>query len=166
MPATDRAAALTVEALPAVHARGVMGRLLPPVMGSLLTYRQGRRALRVYVSGDTLTGDHLDEISARHPDLDVAVVHLGGTRVLAHTVTLDGAGGADLVRRLRPRRTVPVHHADYGVFRSPLADFERAVADAGLAAGVRAVRPGETVPLYDATEDPLEHNTSRSIPGE
>ena len=55
VPATDGAASLTVEALPAVHARGVMGRLLPPVMGSLMTYRQGGRALRVYVSGDTWT---------------------------------------------------------------------------------------------------------------
>lgn len=160
--AAGSSASLTVEALPAVHARGVMGRLLPPVMGSLLTYRDGPDVLRVYVSGDTLTGGHLDEIAARHPHLDVAVVHLGGTRVLAHTVTLDGDGGAELVRRLRPRSTVPVHHADYGVFRSPLADFERAVLAAGVSAGVRPVAPGETVPLHMSNKDPLDRNGSRS----
>ena len=79
---------LAVEALPGVHAFGAMGRLLPPVMGSLLEHTAADGATtRVYVTGDTLPGGHLDEIARRHPDVDAAVVHLGGTRVLAHTVT-------------------------------------------------------------------------------
>jgi hypothetical protein len=36
---------LTIESLPAVPARGVMGRLLPPVMGSLLAPRGKEIAL-------------------------------------------------------------------------------------------------------------------------
>jgi hypothetical protein len=52
---------LTVESLPAVHAYGVLGKMLPPVMGSLLVHRvAGTVRRRVYLSGDTLTGDHLD----------------------------------------------------------------------------------------------------------
>ena len=140
---------LTIEALPGIHARGVMGALLPPVMGSLLTHRVGDEVRRrVYVSGDTLTGPHIDEIAARHPDLDVAVVHLGGTRVLLHTVTMDAEQGVDFLRRVRPRQAIPVHHEDYGVFRSPLSDFlSRAAAETGLATAVRPVSPGETVDL-------------------
>ena len=139
---------LTVESLPAVHARGLMGRLLPPVMGSLLTHEaQGRVRRRVYVSGDTLTGAHVDEIAARHPEIDVAVMHLGGTRVLLHTVTLDGPMGVDFVRRCRPGAVVPVHHADYGVFRSPVVDFLDAMAGSGLPQEVRLPAPGETVSL-------------------
>ena len=115
---------LVVESLPAVHAFGLMHSLLPPVMGSMLTLRRdGADVIRVYVSGDTLVGDHLDRIRERHGVPDVAVVHLGGTRVLGALVTLDAAGGLTLVDRLQPKATVPVHYGDYGVFRSPLEDF-------------------------------------------
>jgi L-ascorbate metabolism protein UlaG (beta-lactamase superfamily) len=139
---------LTVESLPGIHARGVMGALLPPVMGSLLTHRSGGRVTRrVYVSGDTLTGDHLDEVARRHPEIDVAVVHLGGTRVLFHTVTMDDVQGLDFLRRIQPRKAIPVHHDDYGVFRSPLSAFERRVRDAGLAERLQTVQRGDTVML-------------------
>jgi L-ascorbate metabolism protein UlaG (beta-lactamase superfamily) len=143
---------LSVEALPAVHARGVMGALLPPVMGSLLEHRVGDEVrLRAYISGDTLTGDHVSEIAERHPDLDVAVVHLGGTRVLLHTVTMDAEQGVDFLRRARPRTAVPVHHDDYRVFRSPLADFLTSVARADLATTVQTVERGQTIRLGPPT---------------
>jgi L-ascorbate metabolism protein UlaG (beta-lactamase superfamily) len=97
---------LRVVSLPGIHARGAMGKVLPPVMGTLLEHSvDGLRRRRVYLSGDTLTGDHLDAIRERFDDIDVAVVHLGGTRVLAHTVTMDAAEGstscAGYVRRSR-----------------------------------------------------------------
>jgi L-ascorbate metabolism protein UlaG (beta-lactamase superfamily) len=115
---------LTVEALPGVHARGLMGAMLPPVMGSLLVHSvDGVVRRRIYVSGDTLTGDHLDEIHERHPELDAAVVHLGGTRVLFHTVTMDAEQGLDFLHRIRPPLAIPVHYDDYGVFKSPISDF-------------------------------------------
>jgi L-ascorbate metabolism protein UlaG (beta-lactamase superfamily) len=139
---------LAVESLPGIHARGLMGALLPPVMGSLLEHRVGGEVRRrVYLSGDTLTGEHISEIVRRHPDIDVAVVHLGGTRVLLHTVTMDADQGVDFLRRVQPRQAVPVHYDDYGVFRSPLADFEQAARQAGLSDVVTPVRRGETVPL-------------------
>lgn len=139
---------LRVTALPAVHARGVMGRLLPPVMGSLLEHVvDGQTVLRVYISGDTLTGEHISEIVRRHPGIDVAVVHLGGTRVLLHTVTMDAGQGVDFLERAQPNRVVPVHYDDYRVFRSPLAAFLRAAEAAGWGPGLRPVGPGETVRL-------------------
>jgi L-ascorbate metabolism protein UlaG (beta-lactamase superfamily) len=142
---------LEVTALPAVHARGLMGRLLPPVMGSLLALSShGVVRRRVYISGDTLTGDHVDEIARRFPDLDAAVVHLGGTRVLFHTVTMDAEQGIDFLSRVRPRQVVPVHYDDYGVFRSPLADFTAAVARTSCAPVMTPVRRGETIPLGPA----------------
>ena len=42
-------------------------------------------------------------IAERHPDVDAAVVHLGGTRVLLHTVTMDDVQGVDALRRLVTR---------------------------------------------------------------
>jgi L-ascorbate metabolism protein UlaG (beta-lactamase superfamily) len=139
---------LVVEALPAVHARGLMGALLPPVMGSLLEHRVGGEVRRrIYVSGDTLTGDHVSEIAERHPDIDVAVVHLGDTKVLTRTVTMDAGQGVDFLRRTQPPTAVPVHHDDYGVFKSPLSAFLDAVREAGLPVEVRRVDRGQTVSL-------------------
>src|SRR4051794_617219 len=141
-------ASLRVTGVPAVHARGLMGRLLPPVIGTVLELSRDDEVIRrVYLSGDTLTGAHVDEIADRFPDLDAVVMHLGGTRVLFRTVTMDAAQGVDFLRRLRPPRAVPVHHDDYGVFASPLSDFLDAVQSAGLADVVTPVGRGETVSL-------------------
>jgi L-ascorbate metabolism protein UlaG (beta-lactamase superfamily) len=141
---------LSIEAVPAVHARVLMGVLLPPVMGSVLEHRVDEVRRRIYISGDTLTGDHVSEIAVRHPYLDLAVVHLGGTRVLLDTVTMDAEQGVDLLQRVHPRQAMPVHYDDYGVFRSPLAAFERSAADAGLGSLVRRVERGQIVPLDPA----------------
>jgi L-ascorbate metabolism protein UlaG (beta-lactamase superfamily) len=138
---------LVVEALPAVHARGPMRTMLPPVMGSLLTHERDGVVRRVYISGDTLTGDHLREIHDRHPDIDVGIVHLGGTRVLWHTVTMDGPMGVEWVRAIRPDLVIPVHYDDYGVFRSPLNDFVEELDSAGTPTRLLVPSRGETVPL-------------------
>jgi len=82
------------------------------------------------------------------------VVHLGGTRVLLHTVTMDAGQGVDFLRRVRPRQAVPVHFDDYRVFRSPLAEFLRAVRAESPAATVRPVRRGETIPLLPGGLEP------------
>jgi L-ascorbate metabolism protein UlaG (beta-lactamase superfamily) len=139
---------LRVVSVPAIHARGVMGRLLPPVMGSVLEHSvDGTVSRRVYVSGDTLTGDHLDAIRERFADIDAAVVHLGGTRVLAHTVTMDDVQGVDFLRRVRPAVAIPVHYDDYAVFRSPLTSFLRRAESADTATVIRPVSRGDTVAL-------------------
>ena len=138
---------LTIQALPAVHARGVLGALLPPVMGSLLEHRRDGRVRRVYLSGDTLTGAHLAAIRERHPDIDVAVVHLGGTRVLFSTVTMDAPMGVEFLQVVDPTVAVPVHYDDYGVFKSPLADFLQEADAAGEGGRVRPVRRGERISL-------------------
>jgi L-ascorbate metabolism protein UlaG (beta-lactamase superfamily) len=139
---------LTVESVPGIHARGLMRALLPPVMGSIVVHRvAGEVRRRLYVSGDTLTGTHLDEIHRRHPDIDLAVVHLGGTRVLFHTVTMDAPQGVDFLRRVQPARALPVHYDDYRVFRSPLQDFVTELARSGLPVPIRTPARGETVDL-------------------
>ncbi len=139
---------LTVEAVPAIHARGLMGKLLPPVTGSILEHRvDGRLHQRIYLSGDTLTGEHVTEIAERYPHIDTAVVHLGGTRVLFHTVTMDAAQGVDFLRRVWPDRAVPVHYDDYRVFRSPLEAFLARAEEEGWAGRVQPVGRGETISL-------------------
>ena len=71
---------------------------LPDVMGSVLDFMtsDGTGRYRVYITGDTLLIDDLKEIPHRYPDIDLALLHLGGTRVLGIMVTMDGDNGADL----------------------------------------------------------------------
>ena len=141
---------LRVTALPGRHAPGLVQALFPPVMGSLLEFgpEGGEPDLRVYISGDTLFYDGLAEIARRHPELDLAVLHLGGTTVLGRLmVTMDGRQGTDLLELLRPHRAVPVHYDDYDAFRSPLSDFLAETGRRGLAERVVTVARGERLPL-------------------
>lgn len=122
---------LRITALPGRHGPVGAHRLLPPVMGSMLELEDdGNVVLRVYVSGDTLCVPELAAVAARYRDIDVGVLHLGGTKLLRLlTVTMDGKQGATLVRTLQPRQVVPVHVDDYTVFTSPLEDFVSALGD-------------------------------------
>jgi L-ascorbate metabolism protein UlaG (beta-lactamase superfamily) len=141
---------LTVTSTPGRHAPGPARMLLPPVMGSVLEYARddGRPALRIYITGDTLLIDELREIPRRHPDLDVAVLHLGGTTLPGGlVVTMDAQQGADLVEVLGVPANVPIHYDDYGVFKSPLSAFRAEVERRGLDPVVRYVERGQTIAL-------------------
>jgi len=83
---------LTVVSVPAAHAFGVLGRLLPPVMGSVLEYvaGPGARPLRLYLSGDTLFHRGLAEIGEAFPSLDLAIIHLGGLRGISWVTSVIG----------------------------------------------------------------------------
>src|SRR3712207_9364332 len=73
----------------------------------------------------TVFRPELGEVLERCGPLDVVIPHLGGTKALGFTVTMDGRQGADLVELLKPPVTVPVHYDDYDRFASPLGDFVR-----------------------------------------
>ena len=137
---------LRVTALPGQHAvQPGLRRLLPPVMGSLLEH-DGQR---VYLTGDTLPVPQLAAIAERNPD--VAVLHLGGTRILGQTVTMDGEQGVDLLELVPAPTAVPVHYDDYPVMRSPLGEFLAAVQRRRPAQRVVVVARGDTVDLAPTT---------------
>ncbi|MCF6523972.1 MBL fold metallo-hydrolase [Streptomyces sp. JJ36] len=141
-------ALVRITALPGRHAPGPARALLPPVMGSLLEFgdRTGTVRLVVYLTGDTLLYDGLREIARRHPDIHLAVLHLGGTTLPGGmVVTMDAVQGAGLLDLLRPRRALPVHYDDYTVFRSPLSDFLTEADRRGLGTCVLRCTPGERV---------------------
>jgi L-ascorbate metabolism protein UlaG (beta-lactamase superfamily) len=137
-----------ITATPARHALGPVESLLPPVMGSVLEFARvgGAVERRVWLSGDTLNVPELRQIPARYPDVDLAVLHLGGTTLPGGVVvTMDGVAGADVLELVDPGLAVPVHYDDYGVFRSPLSDFRAEVERRGLGSVVRYVARGETL---------------------
>ena len=137
---------LHVTATPGRHAPGLLAKLLPPVMGSLLEFQSeaGANLLRMYITGDTLVYKDLKEIPARYPGIDLALLHLGGTRVVGLMVTMDGKQGVEALKIVAPTVAIPIHYNDYTAFKSPLEDFEREVRKAGLEDRVRYLSHGET----------------------
>lgn len=137
---------LRITAMPGAHGPGFVSRLLPPVMGSMLDFEtaRGQRLLRLYISGDTLIHKQLKEIPRRYPDVDLALLHLGGTRALGIMVTMDAKQGVEMIKIIDPTIAVPIHYNDYTVFKSPLSDFKKAVKAAGLERKVRYVEHGDT----------------------
>jgi L-ascorbate metabolism protein UlaG (beta-lactamase superfamily) len=139
--------------MPGQHAPGALTIALPQVMGSLLELGSdvGPMAdgpqLRLYITGDTIIYEGLRDIPERHPQIDVALLHLGGTRVMGLTVTMDAEQGIEMMRLVEPRLAIPIHYDDYDAFKSPLEDFVAAVDGAGLADRVRYLRRGETFQL-------------------
>ncbi|MFD0772946.1 MBL fold metallo-hydrolase [Streptomonospora algeriensis] len=139
---------LRITSVPGRHAPHGFSWLLPPVMGTVLEFSAPRTSLRIYVSGDTLLFPGLAEIKERYPDLDLMIVHLGGTKLPGGlVVTMDGSAGARLADLLRPRRTLPVHYEDYTVFASPLSDFLAAMETRNMAETVTVVPAGDSLPL-------------------
>jgi L-ascorbate metabolism protein UlaG (beta-lactamase superfamily) len=139
---------LRITSVPGVHGPGLVGKLLPPVMGSVLELvREGRVDWRGYISGDTVFRPELAEVLERCGPLDVVIPHLGGTKALGVTVTMDGRQGADLVDLLTPRVTVPVHFDDYDRFASPLGDFVAEVLRRRAPGEIRTVHRGDTISL-------------------
>jgi L-ascorbate metabolism protein UlaG (beta-lactamase superfamily) len=137
-------AKLRITAMPGTHGPGLLGTLLPPVMGSMLDFGNGENVLRMYISGDTLIHDRLREIPRRFSHVDLALLHLGGTRVLGIMVTMDASQGLEAMRIVDPRTAVPIHYNDYEAFKSPLEDFKRAVNQAGLEDRVHYLAHGDT----------------------
>jgi L-ascorbate metabolism protein UlaG (beta-lactamase superfamily) len=138
---------LRITAAPGRHGKAGMQALLPSVMGSVLDFGPNPAApsYRMYISGDTLVYDDLKTIPQRFPGVDLALLHLGGTRILGvFKVTMDGKDGVQLMQIIQPKKAIPIHYDDYDVFKSPLSDFARQVKAAGLEQQVVYLAHGET----------------------
>jgi L-ascorbate metabolism protein UlaG (beta-lactamase superfamily) len=135
-----------VTSMPGKHAPQPLQSLLPPVMGSMLEFNVPERSpLRLYITGDTLLFDQLAEIPRRFPDIDLCLIHLGGTRIAGVLLTMDAVQGVQALQLLRPRTAVPIHIDDYSLFRSPLEDFRRLASTEPLDTEIRYVERGDTV---------------------
>ncbi len=136
-------ARLRITSMPGKHGPRPLDALLPPVMGSMLELTRSDRApLRIYVTGDTLLHEALEEIPRRYPDIDLALIHLGGTRIAGVLLTMNADQGVRALQLIRPRTAVPIHYHDYTVFKEPLDEFERAAASASLPTEIRYVERG------------------------
>jgi L-ascorbate metabolism protein UlaG (beta-lactamase superfamily) len=147
-----------ITALPGRHAPGPLEIALPDVMGSLIELWPSTGdtpgsvavdtttspAKRIYITGDTIVYEGLREIPTRAGEIDLALLHLGGTRVMGVTVTMDAEQGLELLRMVEPHAAAAIHYDDYEAFKSPIDDFVTAIREAGLQDRVSVLRRGET----------------------
>ncbi len=139
-------ASITVTALPARHGPAAIDLIMPDVMGTMYEFRPRNSAqpFRLYVSGDTLAVGELDEIPERYPDIDLGILHLGGGKIYAVTVTMDDRQGMEVLEKIAPKHAIPIHFDDYDIFKSPLSDFQEAVKEAGMERKLTYVTHGDT----------------------
>ncbi|BAY94751.1 hypothetical protein FDUTEX481_03205 [Tolypothrix sp. PCC 7601] len=137
---------LRISAMPGRHGPGAINALLPPVMGSMLEFQNSTKETlyRLYITGDTLLYEELKEIPQKYPDIDLALLHLGGTKIFGILLTMDAMQGVQAIKIIAPQTAIPIHYNDYTVFKSPLEDFMQAVTAAGLETQVRYLNHGET----------------------
>jgi L-ascorbate metabolism protein UlaG (beta-lactamase superfamily) len=135
---------LRITAMPGTHGPLLVSALLPDVMGSMLEFRNAADGgeYRMYISG-TLVFNRLHEIRRQCANIDLALLHLGGARVLGVLVTMDAEQAVQALRIVQPDLAIPIHYNDYDVFHSPIDHFRRAVEEAGLQGKVKYLQRGE-----------------------
>ena len=143
---------LQITATPGRHGPLPVAMFLPQVMGSILDFKikedddddRSSHLLRLYITGDTLVFDEIKEIPKRCPDINLALLHLGGTRVMGIMVTMDAMEGLEMFNIINPRKAIPIHYNDYDVFKSSLEDFKLEVKKARLEDRIHFLHHGET----------------------
>lgn len=150
-------ARLRVTSMPGKHAPDHVAGLLPPVMGSMLDFWIGQQhRFRLYISGDTLLHDRLYDIPRWYPDIDLALIHAGGTTLLGTIVTMTGEQAVRAVEIVEPTTAIPIHYNDFSVFASDLDDFKHAAERSSTTAEFHYVSHGDTYRFRTATQ----HSTS------
>ena len=129
---TKGGARVRIRSMPGAHASAIIAKMLPPVMGSLIEFENSRGdvAFRIYITGDTVLFDELKEIPRRFPEVDLALLHLGGTMFFGVLmVTMDPKQGVEVIRLVKPKTAIPIHYDDYSAFEFALGDTVHAPAN-------------------------------------
>jgi L-ascorbate metabolism protein UlaG (beta-lactamase superfamily) len=150
---------LQITAMPGRHGPFPVAMFLPKVMGSILDFKikgyrndsnsnnnshNNNQLFRIYITGDTMVFDDIKEIPKRYPNVDLALLHLGGTTIMGIMLTMDAKEGLEMFKIINPKKVIPIHYNDYDVFKSPIEDFQAKVKEAGIEDHVFYLKHGET----------------------
>ena len=150
---------LQITAMPGRHGPFPVAMFLPKVMGSILDFKikgyrndsnsnnnshNNNQLFRIYITGDTMVFDEIKEIPKRYPNVDLALLHLGGTTIMGIMLTMDAKEGLEMFNIIKPKKAIPIHYNDYDVFKSPIEDFQAKVKEAGIEDHVFYLKHGET----------------------
>ena len=111
--------------------------------------------VRVYLGGDTRWFDGLVDIATAFPDLDVALLPIGGERILGLTRTMGPVEAARAAGLLRPRRVIPITYGAAGGFpfvwyaNDPIERFRAAAQAQGISPDrIAVLESGESWHYY------------------
>src|SRR5262249_31417690 len=141
---------LQVTATPARHGPAHLDR--GPVAGFVLAFTD-RPEEAIYVSGDTVWYEGVQEVSQRYP-IKVAVLFMGAARV--HEVgpwhlTMTAEDAVQAARAFANATIVPLHFEGWAHFSESRAEITRAFEGAGLTSRLRWLAPGRPTPIGMAT---------------
>jgi L-ascorbate metabolism protein UlaG (beta-lactamase superfamily) len=139
-------ARLAITAMPARHAADdAIAALLMPVNGHMLEFSRGDHHLyRLYITGDTMLIDQMKDIRRLYPDIDLGLIHAGGTTLLITVITMTGEQAVRAVEITRPHTAIPIHYNDFSVFLSGLQDFKDAAEQSPAETEFHYLAHGET----------------------
>lgn len=135
----DGAGAVVVTAVPAVHGpldgtRDPSGHVNAEVTGFVL---QADGLPTVYISGDNASLAPVAQIARRFPEIDVAVLFAGASRLptknQGRPLTLTGPRAADVAAALGVPRVVIAHIEGWSIYSEAIADVRAAFEEAGIA---------------------------------
>jgi len=118
---------------------------------------------RMYITGDTLLCDEMNEIKKRYPTLDCTLLYLGGTKFMGVLMTLDADQGVECMQLIQSKVTIPIHHNDYDIYKSNLKQFQDKVkqisGDINIMNHMKIVylSPGQS---WDIVDENLEQKIS------
>ena len=137
---------LKITATPGRHGPFPISIFLPQVMGSILDFQSinGNDLFRIYITGDTMVFNDIKDISKRFPNVDIALLHLGGTTIMGIVVTMDAKEGVKMFKLVEPKKAIPIHYNDYDVFKSSIEDFKKEVTENGLGDRIHYLNHGES----------------------
>ena len=111
--------------------------------------------VRVYVAGDTRDFPELVDVRTRFPDLDAALLTVGGMRLFGFRRETGPEEAARIGARVDARRLIPVAYGESGGFpvrwfaRRPVDRFIEACAENGIERSrVVVLQPGESWHYY------------------
>jgi L-ascorbate metabolism protein UlaG (beta-lactamase superfamily) len=119
------------------------------------------RGVSVYAAGDTRAFPEMIDIATRFPHLDVALLPVGGERLLGFARQMGPGDAAKAAAMLGARRVIPIAYGARGGFplrwyaRRPTERFVEASTRDGIERGrVVVLEPGESWHYYGVEADP------------
>lgn len=115
------------------------------------------RGWRLFFGGDARLSQHTEAIGQRCPQLDVALLPVGGSEIWMKRTTMNPQDAVEACRLLRPRLALGIHEGGEWPAMPPLsrhpgrrADFDRLLTAAALATQPLPVAPGGRVQVEDS----------------
>lgn len=137
-----------VTAMPARHGPAEILALVGDVTGWLLEW-VGQRRGALYLSGDTVLFEGVEEIARRY-QIGIAVLNCGAARAQRlgpDPLTFTGVETARVAKLLGQAVIVPIHYEGWSHFSEGRAEIEQAFTEAGVATRVCFLPLGQPVSI-------------------